>query len=80
MEKILQFFGLFFGIVYIIIGIIFASMMQMISLRLKRKGKLVEKNILIMIIGEAISFIFECLLWPIFLAIKLRFEKKKCRA
>ncbi len=57
---------------YIAIGILFASMIFRLSLIAARRGRF-ERNTA----GEVISFIIEVAFWPVFLFLKIFFEKRK---
>jgi len=59
---------------YIVIGLIFASIMFRLTMRVVERGKL-ERYVP----GEILSFIIETLLWPILLSIKLFFERRPKR-
>ena len=56
---------------YIVIGLVYASIMLSLTIQVAERGK-IERYAL----GEALSFIIETLLWPIFLSIKLYFERR----
>jgi hypothetical protein len=57
---------------YVVLGAIYAFIVNRLAMKLAKKGKM-ERYLP----GEIISFILEMALWPIFLSIKLFFEKKK---
>jgi hypothetical protein len=58
--------------IYIALGIIYALVMLKITLGFQRQGE-IPRNVL----GEIIFFVAETIFWPIFIAIKLAYEKRR---